>query len=108
VSKLIAETFDFRCGSRLCENSFLETETKFCVVIWAFAAIMNRPRYLLDSIIAQKDSASAFSHSLGQKETFRPAASAHRFLRHSPLSSLVGRIPMERRLAAILAADVVG
>ncbi len=35
----------------------------------AFAAIMNRPRYLLDSIIAQKDAASAYSHSLGQVPT---------------------------------------
>ncbi len=33
-----------------------------------FAAIMNRPRYLLNSIIARKDSASAFSHRLDPKE----------------------------------------
>ncbi len=54
-------------GSRLCENYFLATETKYLFMKLAFAATMNRPRYLLDSIIAQKDTASAFSHSLGQK-----------------------------------------
>ncbi len=31
---------------------------------------MIRPRYLLDSNIAQKDSASAFSHSLDPKLSF--------------------------------------
>ncbi len=36
----------------------------------AFAAIMNRPRYLLDSIIARKVSASAFLHSLDPEHTF--------------------------------------
>ncbi len=35
----------------------------------AFAAIMNRPVYLPDSIVAQKDSAAAFSHSLDPKPT---------------------------------------
>jgi len=33
----------------------------------ASAAIMIRLPYLLDSIVAQKDLASAFSHSLGQQ-----------------------------------------
>ncbi len=61
----------FRCGSRLCENYFLATETKYLFMKLAFAATMNRPRYLLDSIIAQKDTASAFSHSLGQKRKSR-------------------------------------
>ncbi len=37
-----------------------------------------------------------------------PAAGAHGFLRHSPLSSPAGRVSMERRLAALMAADVVG
>ncbi len=36
----------------------------------AFAATMIRPRYLPDSIIAQKDSASAFLHSLGLPSDF--------------------------------------
>ncbi len=35
-----------------------------------FAATMIRPRHLPDSIIALKDSASALSHSLGQKEKY--------------------------------------
>ncbi len=47
-------------GGGLCENKFLETETKNRVVNSAFAAIMNRPRHLLDSIIARKDTGSAF------------------------------------------------
>ncbi len=34
----------------------------------AFAATMNGPRYLLNSNIARKDSASAFSHRLDPKE----------------------------------------
>ena len=37
---------------------------------------MNHPRYLLASIIAQKDSASAFSHSLDPEETLTLLLSA--------------------------------
>jgi hypothetical protein len=40
--------------------------------------------------------------------TFGAVASAHRFLRRSPLIFATRRIPMKRRLAAILAADVIG
>jgi hypothetical protein len=47
-------------GGGLCENIFLETETKYPVVNSAFAAILNRPRHLQDSITARKDTASAF------------------------------------------------
>lgn len=47
---------------------------------------------------------SAFSH----KQSFSFAGRGHRFQGHSPLSIAAGRIPMERRLAAILATDVVG
>ena len=54
---------------KLCENYFLETEATYCVMNLASAAIMNRPRCLLGSIVAQKDSASAFSHSLDSKRT---------------------------------------
>ncbi len=39
-------------------------------MILASAAIMIRTGYLLDSIIAQKHSASSFSHSLGKNGTF--------------------------------------
>ncbi len=35
----------------------------------AFAATMIRPRYLRDSIVARKGSASAFLHSLDPKQT---------------------------------------
>ncbi len=38
-------------------------------ILGVFSCPMNRPRYLLDSIIAQKDSASEFSHSLDPKAT---------------------------------------
>ncbi len=48
----------------LCENDFLETETKYQFMNLASAVIMIRPRYLIDSIIARKVSASEFSHSL--------------------------------------------
>ena len=58
-----------RYGSRLCENYFLETETKYRFMMQAFAATMIRPRYLPDSIVAQLVSMSTFSHSLGQKRT---------------------------------------
>ncbi len=37
---------------------------------------MSRPHYLLESIIAQKDSASAFLHSLGHKRSFRDPSQA--------------------------------
>ncbi len=60
-------SLDFRCGSRLCENYFSATETKYLFVKLASAATMIRPRYLPDSIVARKVSASAFLHSLGQK-----------------------------------------
>ncbi len=45
----------------------------------AFAAIMIRPRYLPDSIIAQEDSASAFLHSLDPKRKSNPTAASYRF-----------------------------
>ncbi len=51
----------------MCENYFLETETKYLVVNLAFAAILIRPGYLLDSIIARKVAAPEFLHSLGQQ-----------------------------------------
>ncbi len=35
----------------------------------SFSAIINRSRYFLDSIVAQKDSTAAFSHSLDPKAT---------------------------------------
>jgi len=35
----------------------------------AFAATMIRPRYIRDLIVARKGSASAFLHTLGQKQT---------------------------------------
>ncbi len=63
----VGSLLNVRVGSRLCENYFLATETKYLFMKLAFAAIMSRPHYLLDSIIAQTDSASAFLHSLGQK-----------------------------------------
>ncbi len=61
-----------------------------------------------DSIIARSLPPFEFFNTLSQEETFGPAASAHRFLGRSPLSSPARRIVMERRLAAIMAADVVG
>ncbi len=39
----------------------------------AFAATMIRPRYLPDSIIARKVSASAFLHSLDPERTLGPS-----------------------------------
>ena len=44
-----------------------------------FAAIMNPPRYLLDSIIARKVSAPEFSHSLDPKRKSNPTAASYRF-----------------------------
>ena len=56
-------------GSRLCENDFLEAETKYKIEKLAFAATMIRPGYLPDSIVAQLASVSAFSHSLDPQRT---------------------------------------
>ncbi len=47
---------------------------KYWVVNLAFAATMIRPRYLPDSIIAQLDSASEFSHGLDPLRTRPPLA----------------------------------
>ncbi len=66
----------------MCKNDFLETVMKYQVVNMAFAAIMNRPGYLLDSIIARKVSAPVFLHSLGQSETFRDATLEVRLRRY--------------------------
>jgi hypothetical protein len=43
----------------------------------AFAAIMNRPGYLLDSIIARKVSAPEFLHSLDPKLKWMTLDSFH-------------------------------
>ena len=45
---------------------------------------------------------------LCHERSFSSVGSEHIFLRHSLLSSRAGRIPMERCLAAIMLADVVG
>ncbi len=60
---------NFRLGSRLCENYFLETETKYWVVKLTISAIMIRLSYLPDSFLARKVSASTFLHSLDPKAT---------------------------------------
>jgi hypothetical protein len=52
--------FDDRSGSRLCQNDFLEAETKHKIEKLAFAATMIRPRDLPDSIVAQLVSVSTF------------------------------------------------
>ena len=44
-----------------------------------FAATMIRPRYFQDSIIVQMVSASAFTHSLGQMQSFGNALPKARF-----------------------------
>jgi hypothetical protein len=53
-------SLDFRFGSRLCQNDFLEAETKHKIEKLAFAATMIRPRDLPDSIVAQLVSVSTF------------------------------------------------
>ena len=49
-----------------------------------------------------------FFNKICQQSTFGAVASTYRFPRRSPLIFASRRISMERRLAAILAADVVG
>ncbi len=75
---------------------------------------MIRPRYLLDSIVAQWVSVSAFLHSLDPKATFGLDGLTPRLHLNSLAYGASGKKrPMaeertQRRLAAILAADVAG
>ncbi len=68
----------------MCENYFLETETKYWFMQLAFAATMIRPGRLHDSLIARKLSASEFSHSLGHKQTLKNSVST--WMAPGPLS----------------------
>ncbi len=57
----------------MCENDFLETETKHNFKKRTFAATMIRLGRLPDSNTARKLSASAFLHSLDPKRPFKSA-----------------------------------
>ena len=62
----------------------------------AFAARMIRPRYLPDSIVAQKDWAAAFSHSLSQYRTVRPEGAEHQWRKMPPRELSVDLVADER------------
>ncbi len=54
----------------MCNNYFLATDTEDWFMNLAFAATMIRLSHAPDSIVAQKDSASAFAHGLDPYATY--------------------------------------